>query len=128
MTTTNYRPDGYLPDATDYTDISVKDRPDLRFPSMAGDSYVLCPKCHGHGCWNLKLHAYAPAPGDPRGKRQHFQAACGQCWGWGWVEAGSRDATCLHSYGAIAPNQPFRCWHTIRCTTCGETKSYSSDD
>ena len=117
----------FLPDATDFTDMPVKVRPDLRTDGarMPG-TFVLCPKCHGHGGWNLTLHAYSPAPGDPSGKRRHFQAFCSQCWGWGWVAAGSRDATCVHTFAEVAPDQPWRCWHTIRCTACGEKKSYDS--
>jgi len=107
----------YLPDATDFTDIPAKLNPSERTDGarMAG-SFVLCPVCHGHGCWNLLLNRYGPG--------QHFQAFCRQCWGWGWVE----DGTCVHDFREVAPDQPFRCWHTERCTKCGRTRSYSSDD
>lgn len=119
----------YLPDATDFTDMAVKDRPDTRFAGMLGP-WVPCPKCHGYGGWNLKLHAYPPVYVQCTSEppiRQHFQAACGQCWGWGWVTPGP-DADCVHTYQEIAPDQPWRCWHTIQCTACGRTRSYDSSD
>ncbi|MGH7174801.1 MAG: hypothetical protein ACREGR_00380, partial [Minisyncoccia bacterium] len=40
----------FLPDCTDFTDISVKDKP--AEGSGMGDHCVLCPKCHGHGYYN----------------------------------------------------------------------------
>lgn len=110
MTTT------FLPDATDFTDIPVMAHPGATYADKA--THVLCPKCQGHGKWNLTVNAYGPG--------RHFQGSCGQCWGWGWVSGA--DATCLHTFVAIAPDQPFRCWHTIQCTACGTKRSYSSDD
>lgn len=103
----------YLPDATDFTD--MEKRP-------VRDGHVECPKCHGYGGWNLLLNEYR---GDTPAQR-HFRSSCGQCWGWGDVKG--LDATCIHEYKQIAPDQPFRCWHTIQCTKCGTTKSYSNDD
>ena len=120
--------DRYLTDATDFTDLVVLDRPDTRFSGMIGP-WAHCPKCHGHGRWNLRLDAFGPKPGDPSGKRQHLQASCSQCWGWGWVKTTDfRDMHCLHEFTEVAPDQPFRCWHTIQCTKCGTRRSYSSDD
>ena len=110
----------FLQDATDFTDMLVKVRPDLRTDgARKPGTFVLCPVCKGYGGWNLTLNAY--------GAGRHFQAFCRQCWGWGWVEPGT-DATCVHTFVEIAPDQPWRCWHTIRCTTCGETRSYDSSD
>lgn len=102
----------FLPDATNFQDIPVMPNPK--------PDYVLCPKCHGHGKWNLTVDAYGPG--------KHFQGACSQCWSWGWVAPDSTDTTCLHTFKEIAPDQPFRCWHTVQCTQCGTKRSYSSDD
>lgn len=113
----------YLPDATDFTDMIIQLPPHERFASMAGD-YTLCPKCHGYGGWNLRLNAYRGETPDQR----HFRASCGQCWGWGWVAREGPDATCVHEYREIEPDQPWRCWHTIQCTKCGRTRSYDSSD
>ena len=106
----------YLPDATDFTDIPLLPDPVVTYPAKAG--HVPCQVCHGHGKWNLHLNAYGPG--------RHFQGMCGQCWGWGWVSG--PDATCVHVWKGIAPDQPFRCWHTEQCTRCNVTRSYSSDD
>lgn len=103
--------DRFLPAATDFTDIPLR-------PVREG--HVPCPKCHGHGRWNLLLNEYGPG--------KHFQQGCSQCWSWGDVKADSLDVTCLHTWTPIAPSQPWRCWHTDRCTTCGTTRDYSSDD
>jgi hypothetical protein len=110
MTTT------YLPDASDFTDIPVMLDPCVTYPERTG--YVPCPTCECHGKWNLRRDAYGPG--------KHFQAMCGQCWGWGWVTGA--DVTCVHTWVATAPDQPWRCWHTLKCAVCGVTRSYSSDD
>ena len=110
MTTT------YLPDASNFDGIPVMDM--SKYPEK--NKFVPCPKCQGHGKWNLKLNAYGPG--------KHFQGACGQCWSWGFVAPGSLDETCLHTFKAIAPRDRFRCSHTIECTTCKRQISYSSDD
>jgi len=115
----------YLPDATDFTDLPVLDVPSAKFPDMVGP-WVHCPVCHGHGYWNLRLNAYGK-PGDPPAQR-HFRAFCRQCWSWGWVKTESTDSSCVHEFKEIAPDQPWRCWHTIKCTKCGETRSYDSSD
>lgn len=118
------RPKDYLPDATDFTDMVKKELPGSTYPSMS-DYTIECPKCHGYGGWNLKLNAYGK-PGDAPNMR-HFRAFCSQCWGWGWVEPGL-NADCLHEFKEIAPDQPWRCWHTIECVKCGHKRSYDSSD
>lgn len=112
----------YLPDATDFTDMEVRPHPGTQYTDM--QTYTVCPRCHGYGGWNLRVNAYGK-PGDPPNMR-HFRASCSQCWGWGYVP--EADAACLHDYKEIAPDQPWRCWHTIQCTKCGRTRSYDSSD
>jgi len=111
----------FLPRATDFTDLPVLPTPYERMPNSfkADTVWVKCPLCHGHGRWNLLLNEYGPG--------KHFQQAC-QCNGWGWVEAGSPDATCIHDMKEIAPDQPWRCWHTYKCQKCGHTVSHDSSD
>ncbi len=58
------------------TDQPKKQRPDLRFPTSMTGKWVECPVC--------KAAAAAPW--------------CAQCWSYGWVQAGSLDATCLHDF------------------------------
>jgi hypothetical protein len=101
----------YLEYATNFDDIGKKE--------PAHEYTVECPKCKGHGKWNLRLNAY--------GDGVHFQMGCGQCWGWGFVTPGP-DAECIHEFKETTPDQPWRCWHTIKCAKCGRIRSYSSDD
>lgn len=115
----------YLPDATDFTDMTMRLKPDQLFPnSLQGRDWVECPKCRGYGGWNLRLNAYR---GDTP-ERRHFRASCGQCWGWGWVEQDGPDANCIHDYREIKPDQPWRCWHTIKCKRCDRKRSYDTSD
>lgn len=110
----------YLPDATDFTDI-----PKLSQPDGLGLIYE-CPKCHGHGKWNLCLHAYGPG--------EHFQCSCGQCNGWGYVS--EADRSCLHEYRELAQPECQQkgidhhgmCWHVVECVRCGRCLSYDSGD
>jgi hypothetical protein len=155
-TMTTYPSEGYLSDATDFTEMVKKGLPSVRFPGMA-DYTVECPKCHGYGGWNLRLNAYPGtcscehewhqhtrhASGAQKCKypgcgcadfestrtpeQRHFRAFCFQCHGWGWVQPGL-DADCLHEFKEIAPDQPWRCWHTYKCEKCGKTKSVDSSD
>lgn len=112
----------FLPDATNFDGIPLMDM--SKYPEKK--DFVPCPKCKGHGKWNLLLNEYRPA--HPGGPRQHFQASCGQCWSWGFVAPNSLDATCMHDYHEIQPKERFRCSHTIECKKCGRQISYSSDD
>ena len=75
----------YLPDATNFQDISIKER---RQCHLKAHEVVECPVCKGYGEWNLQLDAY--------GEGKHFQASCFQCNGWGWVERGSKHESCIH--------------------------------
>ncbi len=113
-------PVAYLPDATDFTDI-----PKLSSPGRLGLIYE-CPKCHGHGKWNLRLHAYGPG--------EHFQRSCGQCNGWGYVR--EADRSCLHEYRELSQPECQQkgiahygmCWHVVECVHCGRQRSYDSGD
>jgi hypothetical protein len=113
-------PKPYLPDATDFTDVPLKQP-----PGLAGLVHV-CPKCRGHGGWNLRLNAYGPG--------KHFQCGCGQCNGWGFV--GESDRHCVHDYQELTPAESrtrgtphygMR-WHVLECVTCGRCLSYDSGD
>ena len=103
----------YLPTATDFTDIRVlpQGRP----------NQVLCPLCKGHGMWNLKVDAY--------GKGRHFQRGCRQCNSWGWVDAGSLDATCIHEVEEVSRPANHRSGiHVEVCKKCGRKSSYDTSD
>lgn len=100
----------YLKDATDFTDIPKRE-PAYGFTHE-------CPRCAGHGRWNLLLDAY--------GEKQHFQSICGQCDGYGYVNPGTVDATCLHEFEEQPSKEMFL--HIHRCRKCGRTKCYDSSD
>lgn len=110
----------YLPDATDFTDIPKRSQPD------GLELIYECPKCHGHGMWNLRLHAY--------GSGNHFPCSCGQCHGWGYVA--EADRSCLHEYRELSPTECLgrriahhgMCWHVVECVYCGRCLSYDSGD
>ena len=89
---------------------------------------VVCPVCKGHGGWHLKLHAY--------GQDRHFNQGCPQCGGWGHVEKGSKDETCIHDFVEIGYEECEElgikhyghCYHVWRCTKCGEAQGHDSSD
>lgn len=87
---------------------------------------VECPRCHGHGKFNLELDAY--------GKGRHFQSMCGQCNGWGSVVKGSLDETCIHERREVEQSECRKrgivhhgmCWHVNECKKCGQLSAYDS--
>lgn len=111
----------YLPDATNFDGL-----PKLERPSKDHNMPYQCPKCKGHGRWNLRLDAYGPG--------KHFQAHCGQCNGWGWVSEEDRD--CVHKYEEISQAECRekgimhwgRCWHAYQCGKCGRVTGRDSSD
>lgn len=76
-----------------------------------------CPRCQGHGGWNLRLNAYplhglADTPAN-RHRNSHFRASCPQCNGYGWTY----DTECIHDFvrvGSVAMHQ-----HIDKCQKCG---------
>jgi hypothetical protein len=105
-----------------FQDMSLKPIP----PDHFSQHPVRCPRCDGHGGWNLRLDAY--------GEGKHFQAGCFQCNGWGWVDAHSKDATCVHDYQEVSYSDCLQqgiphygqCWHVYQCTKCGARNSCDS--
>lgn len=106
--------DGYLTitELGAFQDIPVKGQP----AGNPGIVWLHCPRCHGHGLHNLRLNVY-------RHPHPHFQQMCGQCWGWGWVQQGSPDETCLHEY---AEQTIATCEHRLTCQKCGQTFTVDS--
>lgn len=83
-------------------------------------SSALCPKCLGKG----------------EIKNDKFISVCGQCNGWGYVEAGSLDATCIHEYSEMTWQEckergiyhGGNCYHVIECAKCKQVSAYDSSD
>ena len=82
----------YLQPRESVKGLSLKRQPTDEFPSYtAKGHWVICPHCNGYGGWNLAVDAY--------GEGKHFNAACAQCNGWGWVDdIDPRDVNCQHEY------------------------------
>lgn len=105
------------PDA--HTDFPVKpERPD----HLPGSQE--CPRCKGHGGWNLRLNAYPlhnlPDTPETRHRNAHFRANCPQCNGYGWTD----DIACIHEFvrvGSVAMHE-----HIDRCAKCATERIYDS--
>ena len=88
---------------------------------------VDCPKCKGHGGWNLRLNAYPlrydceDTPED-RHRYTHFRASCGACWGWGYLD--SRDS-CPHEWDSTS-TKVGNCLHEWTCKLCKTTRLVDS--
>lgn len=98
------------PDA--FVDYPGKPRPDWMKDA------VECPKCKGHGGWNLSLDVR----NDP--ENPHFRMHCAQCRGHGWVRP--ENAGCAHEYRH--DRMVGRCLEIMRCWKCGAEIQVDSSD
>lgn len=101
---------------TNFTDMSVKEDPCAKYPGYSANSSVKCPVCSGYGGSVLIVDAY--------GKGKHFQCFCSQCNGWGWVEKGGDDASCVHEWDTSKTIG--NCLHLWVCTKCGQKREVDS--
>lgn len=87
-----------------------------------------CPKCKGHGGWNLKLNAYPlhGRPNTPENRHlfSHFRAACDHCNGWGHVLPGDEDH--IHEWEYI--KNIGNCLNLYRCKVCNRDWEIDSSD
>jgi hypothetical protein len=104
-----------LPYFTNFTDMEVKEDPGVKYPGYFKNGSVKCPVCKGYGGSVLQVDAY--------GKGKHFQCFCSQCNGWGWVDANSADATCVHEWDE---KNIGNCLHLWTCTKCGQSREVDS--
>lgn len=100
---------------TNFTDMSVKEDPCAKYPGYFANSSVKCPVCSGYGGSVLIVDAY--------GKGKHFQCFCTQCNGWGWVEKGGDDASCVHEWTEEGIGN---CLHLWTCKKCGQKREVDS--
>lgn len=78
--------------------------------------FVLCPKCHGFGKWNILLDFYGPG--------LHQKCCCDQCDGNGYVSRD--DAKCVHEFGrreAVGKSL----WN-VTCLKCGQKREIDTSD
>lgn len=78
--------------------------------------YKHCPKCAGHGRWNLRVDAYGPG--------RHFVGVCDHCSGWGLVDV---NQTCVNHNWKHTANLG-RCYNEYTCTHCGAVSRVDSGD
>ena len=103
----------------------IEKRP-LDSPYMPHTDAIECPVCEGHGGWNNRIDAY--------GEGRHFQSMCSQCWGWGYVDKTTTDATCIHDMEEKSKKwcdengiyHAGMCYHVQRCRNCGKISAYDS--
>ena len=79
-----------------------------------------CPKCLGHGGWNLRLNAYRlhqyEDTAENRHRYAHFRCSCSNCNGWGYVD---ETQTCVHEWG---PRTSLgNCLHRYVCRKCNDS-------
>jgi hypothetical protein len=117
------------PDA--FLDMEKNGLPGLKYADMAAYT-VECPKCKGHGYWNLRINQYQNA--EP--SKRHFRAMCTQCNSWGYVKPGL-DTACIHEWKEVSGARASElgvphygnCYHVYECSKgCGRTMSHDSSD
>ena len=97
---------------------------ELRAPEPTYGLTELCAICHGYGGWNLKLNAYTLSDGS----KQHFNACCSHCNGWGFVKPGENDCA-PHDWEEVSrPSGHHSGLHTDRCKKCGKHRTYDTSD
>ena len=118
-----------------YTPVRYMDQnhPDafLDYPGIKKPEYghtKLCPKCKGHGGWNLRLNAYSlhnyPNTAENRHRYSHFKCMCSHCSGWGYVLP---TETCPGHEWQFLQNLG-RCYNRYKCLICGKTSDVDSSD
>lgn len=100
----------------------------LDFPSpvVPRTNHKLCPRCKGHGGWNLKLNAYPNRYEDTaenRHKFSHFRSMCSNCHGWGQVH---ESQTCVHEWTFVVNKG--RCLNLYKCIHCSTPNLIDSSD
>jgi len=100
----------------------------LRKPKPEYGYIEECPKCMGHGGWNLKLnayplHQYEDIP-ENRHRYSHFRAGCFHCWGWGFVRP--EDADHVHDWQHVKVLG--NCLDLYECSVCNKQWQVDSSD
>lgn len=89
---------------------------------------VECPRCKGHGGWNLQLNAYPlhqyADTAYNRNRYSHFRATCSHCNGWGYI---SPEEKCPGHEWELVRNFG-HCQHEYKCSVCGAIQHTDSSD
>lgn len=94
-----------------------------------------CPRCRGHGGWNLLVNAYPlhsyENTSENRHMFSHFRALCEICSGYGYVNPNQNNLNpeCVqdgHKWSLV--ENLGRCYNRYKCLTCGITQDVDSSD
>ena len=92
--------------------------------------YVSCPVCKGHGAWHLAYY-----PNTRKDFYAYLDASCSQCFGWGYVDPNTVDATCVHEWVQLSSEEASkrglytrRCWTNHKCVHCDKIMGVDSSD
>lgn len=112
------------------------------FPKAKMDSLCVsigrtfeCPRCKGHGGWNLALnsyplHSYEDTP-ENRHRYAHFKCMCEICNGYGYVRQSelNQNSGCLNNghIWSFAQNLG-KCYNRYKCLVCGTHQEVDSSD
>jgi DnaJ-class molecular chaperone len=92
-----------------------------------GDGYKECPRCKGHGGWNLELNAYNlhGRENTPENRHvfSHFRSMCGVCNGYGYIH---NSQTCEHDWKSH--KNVGRCLNEYICIHCSKIELVDSSD
>lgn len=116
-------------DSDAYLDFPAPEAKLVTYKHYYKDAHVMCPQCHGYGGLNLKLNSYPLPKGmentaETRHKYTHFKGHCSQCNGWGYVDADSPNAACVHEMGSA--RNVGNCLNEYTCGKCGYKRTVDS--
>lgn len=94
-----------------------------------------CPRCKGHGGWNLQLNAYPlhsyENTAENRHRYAHYRSMCDICNGWGYIHQNqnSLNSDCVENGHVWSFVQNLgRCYNRYKCLTCGIHQEVDSSD
>lgn len=94
-----------------------------------------CPRCMGHGGWNLSLnsyplHSHEDTP-ENRHRYGHFRSMCDICSGYGYVRPSQNNLNpeCVENgHGWKFDCNLGKCYNRYKCVTCGIFQDVDSSD
>ena len=93
------------------------DYPKMEYNPKMSWNDTECPKCFGHGGWNLSIS-------QPHFHTSHFRAHCNQCHGNGWLPAAN--TACIHDLKWV--KNIGNCLNLYGCIKCEHTEEWDSSD
>jgi len=91
---------------------------------------VECPRCRGHGGWNLSINSYnlhgKPDTPENRHRYSHFRKICDHCGGHGYVSKETAAKCSGHEWKFL--QNLGRGYDQYKCIHCGQINAYDSSD